>query len=214
MVPGTDVWPCGRKLRPGDVVDRNGRLYAKLVDGQAELRRLAAVDPLTRVANRRAFDDALEEEWRRAVRSKTTLALLLIDVDRFKAFNDVHGHVVGDRCLQLIADVLAGGGRRAGETVARYSGEEFAILLPGTDLAKASALAQHLLQKVRELDIPRVEAGAGPDVTISMAWHACFQHAKPIRCIRARPFWSRRPTRRFMPPRRRGATKWRNLCRT
>jgi len=152
----------------------NGRLYAKLVDGQAELRRLAAVDPLTRVANRRAFDDALDEEWRRAIRGKTTLALLLIDVDRFKAFNDVHGHVVGDRCLQMIADVLAGGARRAGETVARYGGEEFAILLPGTDLAKASALAQRLLQQVRELDIPRVEAGAGPDVTISIGVACVF----------------------------------------
>jgi diguanylate cyclase (GGDEF)-like protein len=146
----------------------NGRLYSKLVDGQAELRRLAAVDPLTRVANRRAFDDALDEEWRRAIRSKTTLALLIIDVDSFKAFNDVHGHVVGDRCLQMIADVLASGGRRAGETVARYGGEEFAIPLPGTDLAKASALARRLLQGVRELDIPRVDARGGPDVTISV----------------------------------------------
>jgi diguanylate cyclase (GGDEF)-like protein len=150
------------------LLTENGRLYAKLVDGQAELRRLAAVDPLTRVANRRAFDDALDEEWRRAIRSKTTLALLLIDVDNFKAFNDIHGHVLGDRCLQMIADVLAGGARRAGETVARYGGEEFAILLPGTDLAKASALAQRLLKSVRELDIPRVDAGDGPDVTISV----------------------------------------------
>src|SRR5262245_28751088 len=83
-------------------------------------------------------------------------------------FNDVHGHVVGDRCLRMIADVLADGARRAGETVARYGGEEFAILLPGTDLAKASALAQHLVQRVRELDIPRVDAEAGPDVTISI----------------------------------------------
>jgi diguanylate cyclase (GGDEF)-like protein len=152
----------------------NGRLYAKLVDGQAELRRLAAVDPLTRVANRRAFDDALDEEWRRAIRSKTTLALLLIDVDRFKAFNDVHGHVLGDRCLQMIADVLAAGARRAGETVARYGGEEFAVLLPGTDLAKASALGERLLQRVRELDIPRVDAGSGPDVTVSIGVACVF----------------------------------------
>ena len=160
----------------------NGRLYSKLVDGQAELRRLAAVDPLTRVANRRAFDDALDEEWRRAIRSKTTLALLIIDVDSFKAFNDVHGHVVGDRCLQMIADVLASGGRRAGETVARYGGEEFAILLPGTDLAKASALARRLLQGVRELDIPRVDARGGPDVTISVGVTCVFpaREADPI----------------------------------
>jgi diguanylate cyclase (GGDEF)-like protein len=155
----------------------NGRLYAKLVDGQAELRRLAAIDPLTRVANRRAFDDALEMEWRRAIRSRLPLALLLIDVDRFKSFNDVYGHVIGDRCLQMIASALASGVRRAGEMVARYGGEEFAVLLPGTDLAKASALGRRLLQAVRELDIPRVEPRGGSDVTISVGV-ACMSPAR------------------------------------
>jgi diguanylate cyclase (GGDEF)-like protein len=129
------------------------------------------------VANRRAFDDALEMEWRRAIRSRMPLALLLIDVDRFKSFNDVYGHVVGDRCLQMIAGALAGGVRRAGEIVARYGGEEFAILLPGTDLAKASALGRRLLQAVRELDIPRVEPRGGSDVTISVGV-ACMSPAR------------------------------------
>ena len=146
----------------------NTRMYARLAAGQAELRRLAVVDPLTGVANRRAFDATLAEEWRRALRSRASLALLLIDVDSFKAFNDVHGHVAGDRCLRLIADVLAGGVRRAGDMVARYGGEEFAILLPGTDLARAKALAQQMVQAVRELDIPRVKSGSGPDITISI----------------------------------------------
>jgi diguanylate cyclase (GGDEF)-like protein len=146
----------------------NNRLYAKLVDGQAELRRLTVVDPLTNIANRRAFDEAIDEEWRRAMRNRTPLALLLIDVDSFKAFNDLYGHVAGDRCLRLIADVLAGGVRRAGETVARYGGEEFAILLPATDLEKASALAGRLLQAVRELDIPRPRGESACDITISI----------------------------------------------
>jgi diguanylate cyclase (GGDEF)-like protein len=144
----------------------NNRLYARLADSRAELRRLAVIDPLTRVANRRAFDDALDEEWRRAVRNNTTIALLLIDVDRFKAFNDVHGHVTGDHCLRRVADTLAGNVRRAGEMVARYGGEEFAILLPGSDLAKASELGRRLLVAVRTLE---VTAGTSkPQITISV----------------------------------------------
>ena len=144
----------------------NNRLYARLADSRAELRRLAVIDPLTRVANRRAFDDALDEEWRRAVRSNTTIALLLIDVDQFKAFNDVHGHVTGDHCLRMVADTLAANVRRAGEMVARYGGEEFAVLLPGSDLAKASELGRRLLDSVRMLD---VTAGASkPHITISV----------------------------------------------
>jgi GGDEF domain-containing protein len=127
----------------------NNRLYARLADSRAELRRLAIIDPLTRVANRRAFDDALNEEWRRAVRNNEAIALLLIDVDQFKAFNDVHGHVTGDHCLRMVADTLAANVRRAGEMVARYGGEEFAILVPGADLAKASELGQRLLAAVR-----------------------------------------------------------------
>jgi diguanylate cyclase (GGDEF)-like protein len=155
----------------------NSRLYARLVEGQAELRRLAVVDPLTRVANRRAFDDALDEEWRRAMRSGTTLALLLIDVDRFKSFNDTHGHVTGDYCLRRIADVLAFGVRRAGEMVARYGGDEFAILLPGSDLAKASQLAKRVLSAVRELRIERVKASESPHITISIGV-ACMLPAR------------------------------------
>ncbi len=144
----------------------SNRLYAKLAESRAELRRLAAIDPLTQVANRRAFDDALDQEWRRAVRGNTTIALLLIDVDRFKAFNDVHGHVTGDHCLRTVAATLAANVRRAGELVARYGGEEFAILLPGADLARASELGQRLLGAVRMLD---VAIGASkPHITISV----------------------------------------------
>jgi diguanylate cyclase (GGDEF)-like protein len=144
----------------------SNRLYARLAESRWELRRLAGIDPLTQVANRRTFDDALDQEWRRAVRSNTTIALLVIDIDQFKTFNDVHGHVTGDRCLRMVADALAGSVRRAGEMVARYGGEEFAILLPGSNLATASELGQRLLGAVRMLDIA-VNASK-PHITISV----------------------------------------------
>jgi diguanylate cyclase (GGDEF)-like protein len=144
----------------------NNRLYARLAESRVELQRLAVIDPLTRVANRRAFDDAINEEWRRAVRGSTPIALLLIDVDQFKAFNDVHGHVTGDHCLRMVADTLAANVRRAGEMVARYGGEEFAILLPGSDLAEASELGQRLLASVRMLEV--TASATRPHITVSV----------------------------------------------
>jgi diguanylate cyclase (GGDEF)-like protein len=158
----------------------NNRLYARLAESRAELRRLAVIDPLTRVANRRAFDDAIDEEWRRAVRGSTTIALLLIDVDQFKAFNDVHGHVGGDHCLRMVADTLAANVRRAGEMVARYGGEEFAVLLPGSDLGKASELGQRLLAAVRMLEV--TASADRPHITISVGVASMFpaREADPV----------------------------------
>jgi diguanylate cyclase (GGDEF)-like protein len=144
------------------------RLYGQLVAKQAELRRLSVADPLTTIANRRAFDEALEAEWRQALVDRSTLALLLIDVDCFKPFNDNYGHVVGDRCLRMVAEVLAGGARRAGETIARYGGDEFAILLPRTDPERASALARHLCQIVSDIGLPHAHSNVATHVTISI----------------------------------------------
>jgi hypothetical protein len=104
----------------------NSRLYARLIAVHAgdrrkaaELARLSVVDPLTGIANRRAFDAALDQEWRRSLRHRTPLCLLLADVDCFKRFNDTYGHVAGDQCLHAIAQALAGNARRAGELAAR-----------------------------------------------------------------------------------------------
>jgi diguanylate cyclase (GGDEF)-like protein len=144
------------------------RLYGELVAKQAELRRLSVADPLTTIANRRAFDEALESEWRLALVDRTTMTLLLIDVDCFKPFNDNYGHVVGDRCLRMVAEVLAGGARRAGETIARYGGDEFAILLPRTNPERASALARHLCQSVSNISLPHAHSNVATHVTISI----------------------------------------------
>ncbi len=146
----------------------NSRLYAKLVAGQAKLRRLSSADALTGIASRRAFDDALEQEWRRAMRDRVPLALLMIDVDGFKAFNDTYGHVAGDGCLRMVAHALATCDSRAGEVIARYGGDEFAILLPETDLAAASALSHRLCEEVRKMAVPNAGSSGAGHVTISV----------------------------------------------
>jgi diguanylate cyclase (GGDEF)-like protein len=108
---------------------------------EAELEKLATVDALPGLANRRQFDFALQREWRRAARTRATLSLLLIDVDHFKAVNDRFGHVTGDAILRLLADVIGQSIRRPGDTAARYGGEEFAVILPDTALDGAAAIA-------------------------------------------------------------------------
>jgi diguanylate cyclase (GGDEF)-like protein len=157
------------------LLGRNSRLYLELIRlyrsdraKAAELARLSAVDALTGIANRRAFDEALDQEWRRMLRHGNALSLLLIDVDYFKRYNDTYGHVAGDQCLRAVAQVVANRARRAGELAARYGGEEFAVLLPQTDLAAASALAEVICAAVRERGIPHEQSGAAPYVTISV----------------------------------------------
>lgn len=126
---------------------------------EAELAILATTDGLTGLANRRTFDKQLELEWLRAARQKTHVSLLLIDVDQFKAYNDIYGHQAGDECLRTIAKTIAGAARRPGDLVARYGGEELAILLPGADESDAAFIAEDLRAKVEAL---RVRHDANP----------------------------------------------------
>jgi diguanylate cyclase (GGDEF)-like protein len=152
----------------------NSRLYVKLAAGQDELRRLTTVDPLTGIANRRAFDAALDSEWRRAVRNRTSLSLLLVDVDCFKSFNDLYGHPAGDDCLRRIARVLVATARRGGETIARLGGEEFAVLLPTIESSDASALARRVCQTIRDLGIRHGASPVAVHVTISIGVASTF----------------------------------------
>ena len=97
------------------------------------LEKLASIDGLTCLYNRRRFDEVLDAEWRRALRDVSWLTLMMMDIDFFKAFNDRHGHAAGDVCLRNVAQTLACSLDRSGDFVARYGGEEFAAILPGTD---------------------------------------------------------------------------------
>ncbi|TDB29125.1 GGDEF domain-containing protein [Stenotrophomonas sp. ATCM1_4] len=133
---------------------RSMLLQIHLLERQAALDQLARQDGLTGVANRREFDATLRNEWNRARRSGTELALLLVDIDHFKAFNDAHGHPAGDRCLQAVAAQLQATVQRAADRVARYGGEEFAVIVPGCDLDGVLALAERLRVAVQALRLP------------------------------------------------------------
>jgi diguanylate cyclase (GGDEF)-like protein len=156
-----------------DLLDTKGRLEA----ANRDLEALATADGLTGLANRRAFDAALRAEWRRAVRSGNPLSLLMIDVDHFKQFNDDHGHIAGDECLQIMATALAAHARRAGDVVARYGGEEFAMLLPDTPPEDAMAIADHIRSNVEVL-------AYGPNgdepMTVSIGVHSLIPYEEGI----------------------------------
>lgn len=132
------------------------------------LRSLVFIDGLTGVANRRRFDEALLSEWRQCRRAGTPLALLMIDIDHFKRYNDHYGHPTGDACLQQVAAVLEAAMQRACDLVARYGGEEFVCLLPGCDQAPALAKAQALQAALAAQGIAHEASPTAAWVTLSI----------------------------------------------
>lgn len=160
------------------------QLYRELQAANEELHRLAFLDGLTRVANRRGFDQALEHEWRRLIRESvsatnagtqthfvqnpSSLSLILCDVDFFKLYNDSCGHLAGDECLQEVAEALSRSVKRPGDLVARYGGEEFAVLLPNTDAAGAVSVAQKIRAEIRNLQIRHPTSSVSEFITVSL----------------------------------------------
>ena len=154
-VLGTHLDITERKGVEADIAENS----AQLERANAQLSRLSVTDGLTGVGNRRLFDEALATEWARGARQQQPLALLLIDIDHFKLYNDSYGHQGGDDCLRRVAGVLEGCVKRGGELLARYGGEEFVVLLPSTDQAAAAAFAQRCLDR---LDAARLPHRASP----------------------------------------------------
>ncbi len=142
------------------------------------LSRLSFADALTGLANRRRLDEALETEWRRASRMQTPLAVVLADIDAFKAYNDALGHPEGDKCLVAVAEVIRQGASRAGDFAARYGGEEFIILVPGLDHAAVTAYAEMLRQACETRAIPHPASPVAPVVTISLGVAVCVPSAQ------------------------------------
>jgi diguanylate cyclase (GGDEF)-like protein len=144
------------------------RLYQQLETANHELQRLASVDGLTQLANRRRFDEYLQQEWQRMLREQISLSLILCDIDCFKLFNDTYGHQAGDDCLRQVAQVIQQAARRAIDLPARYGGEEFAVVLPNTEQEGAIQVAQEIQLGTKRLAIAHASSKAAPVVTVSL----------------------------------------------
>jgi diguanylate cyclase (GGDEF)-like protein len=147
---------------------QQAELYAQLETANARLEHLANADGLTQVANRRCFDSTLMKEWRRATREQQPLALIMLDIDYFKGFNDTYGHQAGDECLRAVAQVMQVALRRPADLAARYGGEEFAVILPNTPQSGAITVAQAIQANVRALAIAHGPSPVSDYVTLSL----------------------------------------------
>lgn len=149
----------------------HARAHAAILERNAaveELKRISLTDGLTRIYNRRHFDQTLASEFRRSRRDQLTLSLILLDVDCFKQFNDHYGHQAGDDCLIQVAGVLRSVVQRPADVVARYGGEEFVVILPETSCEGALAVAEDIRQAVAGLNIPHVKSTVADCVTVSL----------------------------------------------
>jgi diguanylate cyclase (GGDEF)-like protein len=147
---------------------QQSELYAQLSIVNEKLQQLAIQDGLTEVANRRHFEQTLNNEWQRLTREQKPLSLILCDVDFFKNYNDTYGHPAGDACLKTIAKVLTQASKRPADLVARYGGEEFVIILPDTNHYGALFVANTIRQQVEQLKLPHQKSEICRYVTISM----------------------------------------------
>lgn len=140
---------------------------------ETRLETLAIEDSLTGLANRRRFDERLSDEWARAYRDRSSLALLMIDVDHFKAYNDEYGHPEGDACLRVVAQVIAAEVKRPSDLAARYGGEEFAMLLPNTDADGCARIGERIRKAIREAGLVHSANRISGCVTASLGGAAC-----------------------------------------
>jgi diguanylate cyclase (GGDEF)-like protein len=146
---------------------QQSQLQQQMETTNRELRQLASIDSLTQIANRRRFDEYIEQEWRRLLRDRQPLSLILCDIDCFKAYNDTYGHQKGDRCLQQVAQAIQYAAQRPTDLVSRYGGEEFAVLLPNTDAERAFHTAITAFERVRTLAILHINSSVSSTVTLS-----------------------------------------------
>lgn len=132
------------------------------------LMKLSMVDGLTAIPNRRQFDREVEVQWQRNLRRQTPMALLMIDIDFFKQYNDLYGHLKGDDCLKKVASILSRQLQRPGDLVARYGGEEFACVLPETDANGAKHVAQRIVDAMNEAKIEHKQSQVAQHLTLSI----------------------------------------------
>lgn len=157
----------GAVIQCKDITDRK-RDEEALRQANRKLEKLATIDGLTQLANRRAFDDTLEKEWRRMRRNQQPLSVILSDIDFFKRFNDHYGHQAGDDCLKAVAQSIQGCLQRPADLAARYGGEEFVVILPNTPSAGAMHVAEIIRAAVEALQWPHAQSEVAAVVTLSL----------------------------------------------
>ena len=155
------------------VVRARVRTHVELKRRSERLERLALLDGLTGIANRRAFEEDFDREWRRSIRMKSSICVYLTDVDNFKAYNDAYGYLAGDDALRILAQAMSKAILRPGDILARYSGEEFVGLMPDTDATGAAIVGERLLNAVRALSLPHAHSGTASIVTVSIGVAIC-----------------------------------------
>jgi diguanylate cyclase (GGDEF)-like protein len=139
-----------------------------IIQMQSKLRQLSYTDGLTGIANRRHFQEELDQMWRHEARVSEPISLIMCDIDYFKAYNDTYGHQKGDKCLQLLSRTLSETLKRPLDMVARYGGEEFVVILPDTTLNGASSIAEDMRDRVESLGITHDKSKIAKVVTISL----------------------------------------------
>ncbi|MDR3254279.1 MAG: diguanylate cyclase [Synergistaceae bacterium] len=144
------------------------RTHIQIVHQIRTIERLGLIDPLTDIANRRSFDDRMEIEWRRSIRENKPISFLMMDVDKFKNYNDTYGHPQGDTLLKTVAGIFASAARRPTDMAARLGGEEFGVLLPDTDLESALVIAETIRSNVESRRVPTVDGKTVTSATISI----------------------------------------------
>ncbi len=150
-----------------DITSRK-KAEKELAEANRVLKRMASVDGLTQIANRRCFDETLQQEWQRQKRNQLPLSLIIGDIDFFKKYNDYYGHQAGDDCLQQISKALADSVLRPADLVARYGGEEFVILLPEIDQKGALQVGERVMANIAQLSIEHQASEVSSKVTMSI----------------------------------------------
>jgi two-component system, cell cycle response regulator len=140
----------------------------KVEAANQELHYLTRFDELTKIANRRYFDEYLQQEWQNLAKAQLPLSIIFCDVDYFKSYNDAYGHLAGDRCLESVASAIRSSIRRPEDLVARYGGEEFAVILPHTSSIGAGEVAKIIQANIKQLEIPHTSSSIHPYITLSM----------------------------------------------
>jgi len=149
------------------IVKARVNTHIKIIDQMRTIERIGLIDPLTKVANRRGFENRFNAEWGRAVREQTSISLMIMDLDKFKNYNDTYGHQQGDVALKTFAEVASGSVNRSNDFVARWGGEEFIALLPNTDIDGASEIAESIRKSI-ETTVITTEDGADTKITVSI----------------------------------------------